>query len=551
MKKLLLIFLISFSGMSLMAQSDYITALTNNGGTSGNGRAPQGLTRYNRSVWLITAAEMTASGFGTGNVVNSLGFTYVGAQDIATTGNMIVYLQNTADATNLKSTTWSTAITGMTTASNASITIPASIGSVDFAFSGGSPFTYTGGALYVAFDYQNAAGAIATVANVASCTNSLAAGLKGAFSPTSAPLTLTSSAFRPETRLGKSVSCARPTNLGFNTPSTTSAILTFNVTTGGTVNLEYGPYNFVPGTGTTITNITSPYTLSGLTPSTAYEYYLKKDCGAGNLSASEGPFPFYTTFQPTSPTYNTGFEIEDFPFLGWLATPNITANSWFLNFGGTGSVLVQEGQYSAVAITPTATAASERIFSRGINLTAGSVATITYYVRNLQQTASTNLASYQLTVGSDQTAASQTTVVATETGLANTTFDLKTYTFVPATTGTYYFSFLHNSPANAVGTHALLVDNFTVSQVLATDSFISNKFSIYPNPTSGLVSLSNSESINVKSVSITDLNGRIVKQNNFDSVSDIQMNISDLSSGVYMMNINSDKGTAVKKLIKE
>jgi len=49
---------------------------------------------------------------------------------------------------------------------------------------------------------------------------------------------------------------------------------------------------------------------------------------------------------------------------------------------------------------------------------------------------------------------------------------------------------------------------------------------------------------------MTDLNGRVVKQNSYSNVSEVQVNISDLASGVYMMNIKSDKGSVTKKIIK-
>ena len=85
---------------------------------------------------------------------------------------------------------------------------------------------------------------------------------------------------------------------------------------------------------------------------------------------------------------------------------------------------------------------------------------------------------------------------------------------------------------------------------LKVDSFDGSIFSISPNPANDFVNISNSDNIKVSSVKITDLNGRVVKQNNFDSVSDIKINVSDLSSGIYMMNINSNEGSVTKKIIK-
>lgn len=546
--KVLCFALILLSGIISNAQTDYYDAIPGDGSTSQNMRAPHGFFRYGRGVFLIKPTEMTASGIVNGDVINGLAFNYLIAQDIATSGTLVLYMQNTTDVTNTKSTTWATAITGMTTVSNAVMAVPNTVGNVNIAFSGGSPFTYTGSGVYVAFDFQNAAGAVPTTSATVDCNSTgLASGFKGAQSNAAAPTTLTASNFRPSVKLGKAVACARPTNLSFSNPTLTSVNLAYNVTLGGTVDIEYGPYNYTQGAGTLITNITNPYTLSSLTPSTAYEYYARKDCGGGTLSAWQGPYPFHTLFQPTNAPYSSGFEIEDFPFQGWLATPDNTANSWFINFGGTASPLVQAGEYSAIAITPTAVAANERLFSRGVNLNAGSTVTVTYYVRNYQATGSTNNANYQLTVGTDQTAGTQTTVIATETGISSTTFVQKTFNFTPTFTGPHYFSFLHNSPANATGTHAIIVDSFTVSEVLSSDSFSLTGVKMYPNPANDVLNIV-SENEELTKVTIADLNGRIVKEstNNLSQIS-----LGNLTSGIYMVTIESANAKKVEKLIVE
>ena len=557
MKKTTLFFMFSLLALcsSVNAQSDYYTALPTNGGTSGNGRAPQALDRYDRSVWLISSAEMTAAGFVNGDVLNSIGFNYNTASDVAASGTFKVYLQNAASTVtaNAKSTTWSTAITGMTVVSNNTIPIPAATGTVDFPFSGGTAFTYTGGALYVATDYQNVSGTVATVSNVAWCDNTLTGGLNGARSTTAAPTALTASAFRPETRFGKSVACSRPTNVAIPSTTLTTANLTF--TSANPVNIEYGPYNFATGSGTTATDISSPYVISGLTPSTAYEVYTKSDCGAfTGLSAFTDPISFHTTFQPADPTYNTSFEIDDFPNIGWLADPETNGSDWFVIYGGTGSALVQNGLSSIGSIANATAAASAMVYSRGVNLVAGSTVTVTYYDRvYLSATApSITSSTYKLSYGTTQTAATQTNTLATVTA-ANTAYALKTYTFTPATTGVYYFSFLNTTAANATAstTEALLIDNFTVSQTLSNNVVLDSKFSTFPNPAKNVINVANTTDALISGIEMTDINGRVVKNVKLSDVSEAQVNVSDLSVGVYMMKIVSDKGTTTKKVIKE
>ena len=551
MKKITLLLVVLLSTIATYAQSDVYTVLPRNGGTSQNGRAPQGARPGGRSVWLITSAELTASGFTSGSVVNSLGFYYSVAQNVTTTGTIVIYLQNTADATNTKSTAWSTAIAGMTTVSNSAVTLPNTVGAFDIPFTGGSAFTYTGGGLYVAFDYQNFSNPVATTYNTSLCNTSLTGGLLGAMTAvagTTPVTTIAASNYRPETRLGKVVSCARPTSLSVANPTFSSADLAFtNPGGGGTIDVEYGAYNYVQGSGTTVTNVTSPYTLNGLSSSSVYDFYARKTCGVGNQSVWAGPFAFNTVFTTVDPTYTESFENDTLPFVGWLAVPNNTGDSWFTT-SGTG--LAQSGSYTTASVTPAATAADSRMFSRGVNLVSGSSISVTYYIQNYVATASTNTGNYELTIGTDQTAASQTTVVGSEVGISNATYVQKTFNFTAPSTGTFYFAFHNMSPANATGTHALLVDNFVVTQTLKNNEFLASKLNVYPNPAKTVITISNDVNAVINSIEVVDLNGRLVKTQKIDATSG-QVSVSDLSTGIYLMKIKTDQGFAVKKVVKE
>lgn len=99
-------------------------------------------------------------------------------------------------------------------------------------------------------------------------------------------------------------------------------------------------------------------------------------------------------------------------------------------------------------------------------------------------------------------------------------------------------------------------DNFvvtatpTVALLSKEDFSFASKLSVYPNPSNGLVTISNDLNSALKSVSLTDLNGRTVKTVELNGDSSAQINISDLSAGVYMMNISSDQGSVIKKIVK-
>ena len=351
--------------------------------------------------------------------------------------------------------------------------------------------------------------------------------------------------------------CFSPTGFTYTaTPTTTTAGIGWTAPTAGTPSgyqFEYGLRGFSRGAGTILNPTTTSASMTSLTPSSVYSFYVRTFCGGTDYSVWSGPLTFNTVFQPVTPPYSTDLEDTDLGFLGWASSATGTGASasddWFLNVGSAGTTLAQSGVTSAVSPSNTTGTATGRLYSRGINLAANELATITYYVRNYLGTGATGSASYQLTVGNAQTVAAQTTVLATETAIANTTFALKTFTYTPTTAGVYYFSFLNNSPLNP-NVQALFVDTFSVSQVLSTSEFIASKFSVTPNPANDFISVSNSDNILVSGISIKDLNGRVVKQNSYANVSDIQVNVSDLASGVYMMNITSDKGSVTKKIVK-
>lgn len=105
---------------------------------------------------------------------------------------------------------------------------------------------------------------------------------------------------------------------------------------------------------------------------------------------------------------------------------------------------------------------------------------------------------------------------------------------------------------NSVDQYVMFLDNISITSAsLSVDNFVSNKFSISPNPVKSMLSISNAENIKVDAILIVDVNGRIIKEVKYSNVSNINMDLSELSSGMYIMNINSDQGIATKKIVKE
>jgi hypothetical protein len=121
-----------------------------------------------------------------------------------------------------------------------------------------------------------------------------------------------------------------------------------------------------------------------------------------------------------------------------------------------------------------------------------------------------------------------------------------TYAFTPEANGEYHFGIRSTSEA---GGTVLFIFEISLDGLAGLDGQLASNFKVYPNPSSNVVNVNSANAL-VNAVNFTDLNGRIVKSAKFNGVADAQVNISDLASGVYMMNISSDKGTTVKKIVK-
>jgi hypothetical protein len=107
--------------------------------------------------------------------------------------------------------------------------------------------------------------------------------------------TFTSDIGLDNVRLESLNGCLAPAALTATTTATTAALAW--VTGGsGTYTIEYGPTGFTPGTGTIVSGLTaSPYNVSGLTPGTAYQFYVTQNCAGGTNSGTAGPVAFLTT----------------------------------------------------------------------------------------------------------------------------------------------------------------------------------------------------------------------------------------------------------------
>lgn len=131
-----------------------------------------------------------------------------------------------------------------------------------------------------------------------------------------------------------------------------------------------------------------------------------------------------------------------------------------------------------------------------------------------------------------------------------------------ATTYTYPLSSL-NAPSNVifrivfhsdpgVNNLGVTIDDFVISGVLANESFNQDLIGIYPNPSTGIYTLSLGNVAPI-SIAVYDISGKIILSKIDVLVKDSKttIDLSDASKGIYFISINSNNGIISKRIVKE
>jgi hypothetical protein len=84
------------------------------------------------------------------------------------------------------------------------------------------------------------------------------------------------------------------------------------------------------------------------------------------------------------------------------------------------------------------------------------------------------------------------------------------------------------------------------------DNALDVAIAMYPNPANSQVTISNSSNIQLEKAAIYDINGKLVMNINLrDMQREKVIDVSGLASGVYVVQINGEQASVVKRLIKE
>jgi hypothetical protein len=522
-------------------------------------RVPNGTNAHSfmRGSSLVLGSELNSILSGT--PINTFGFSASAGASSAVTGTIVVYMLNTADVTFTRGTDWATIIAGMTQVYSGTYTVPASATNIDLTLT--TPFVYNGGGIYVAYDFVRTGTAATAAATYNANNTGLTNGCVSAASATSAPTTLAATSFRPATRFGyvnpnsNDVSVESVSSLG-NIATTLGLSAPISATVRNKSNIALSNIVVtaaISGANTYTNSQTIPTLAAGAVIAVNFASWTPTALGTNLLTVSvpndqvntNNNFNFNTTStcfvsgqgqSGVSYASGVGFNTGS----GIISTPIL--NSVSSTIAGVNIAIAPETNLIGNTVFGVLLSSTGAILAQSPNavLAAGDLNTIKSFTFPAPIAVASN---QQVHVGLGQT--------------ANATagyFPLGSYSNPNLTT-------VYNTSPLAGGTLTLLSSNlgqFGIEVVysgncdlLGTESFSTNSFSVYPNPAKDIISIEGFDISTIMSYNIADLNGRIVKSGENVNATSVQLNLSDLQSGVYLMTLNSDKGIVTKKIVKE
>jgi hypothetical protein len=300
----------------------------------------------------------------------------------------------------------------------------------------------------------------------------------------------------------------------------------------------------VAGTQPSGTSTGTSTTVPGLNSGTAYNIWLRTDCGLDSYSSWVGPLMVSTLCMPQTVPYTQGFENND--GLECVRLDDVNgATSWSLfTSGGNGAATGTNSiRYNWHATSP----GDDWFFLKGLNLTGGVVYELKFKYKSSdgpQLLENLEVKYGSLPEGSAMTAGTIVTLAGINSAIAGP-FSESTSTFTPSTTGTYYIGFhSFSAPDQAF----LYVDDISVSATLGIDAVKGMSVKHYPNPVKDVLNLSYDQ--NITGVAIYNLLGQKVLDKQLNQAS-VQINMSELASGHYLVKVQADNLNETLKIVKE
>lgn len=213
-------------------------------------------------------------------------------------------------------------------------------------------------------------------------------------------------------------------------------------------------------------------------------------------------------------------------------------------YGATSFTWTNGSNNGLISVTPTVTTVYS-VLGANANCTGGGSIQVTV-LPNPTVTA-TSSAPDQMCAGETQMLTGGGNNIVTFQWAANTLFIQAPVAFIsPSVTTTYT---LTGIDANGCSSKVTIVQNVDACVGLNETASTLSGISIFPNPTAGVFTIESNTAIS-KTIDVMDVTGRVILTNTLKD-GKINVNISNLSNGIYYVKIKSENAVEVIKVVKQ
>lgn len=313
--------------------------------------------------------------------------------------------------------------------------------------------------------------------------------------------------------------------------------------------IEYGPTGFAQGNGTIVQADEKPFLIEGLESSqsssvASYDFYVRAICSGEDEGGNWSPMPHTETTlcgAVTSIPYILDFEASETPNLPPCTSQAVGegSNAWYTEYNP-GYYL---GETTVLRYDRSDTNAADAwFFTTGLELEAGTWYTISYDYMVGNPQFSENL---RVAMGPNADASAMTEELADHQGIDIENVAQNAVEFRVQEDGVYYFGFHAYSDA---AQFALFLDNIKIDYSLGVDDLEDITFSLYPNPAVSTVNVESSATM--ERITVYNMLGQTIQTVKPMDVN-YSLNVEELQTGTYVLEIEADGRRQTKQLIKK
>ncbi len=310
--------------------------------------------------------------------------------------------------------------------------------------------------------------------------------------------------------------------------------------------VEWGEAGFTQGSGTTANVMDTSYTVTGLSSLTSYDVYIYGLCAAGDTSEAIIGEDLFTPCDPNNSPSSVSLPYsEDFNSASacdWMSVDqNNDSITWVVSSIDNSNKAMRISYNSTQnmndwLISPSFSLSSGDVISVGFNY-----ASSTSYVED-----------FSLSIASSSNITDLQNAVVFDTSITGPVYAdgaYKSVVFTAPADGDYNLGFHGYSAADQF---YIIIDNISVVPGVdptgVKNSSLDN-INVYPNPTTDLITLSFGE-LDVKTVNLKDVSGRFIDSYAVNT-NQLNINLETLATGIYQVEIVSNKGSYTKLVSKK